>query len=115
MYDAGRRVWVGTKGGEREAGKKDLIEILKQLEAELGEKVFFGGESVGLVDVALIPFSSWFHTYETCGGFSIEDHCPKLISWVKRCMEIESVSKSLEDPNKVCEFALALKKKLGVE
>ncbi|KAH6755315.1 glutathione S-transferase TAU 19 [Perilla frutescens var. hirtella] len=111
--DAGRRIWY-TKGEEREAGK-ELIEILKQLESQLGDNPFFGGERFGFVDVALIPFSCWFHTYETCGDFSIEEQCPKLISWVKRCMERESVSKSLADPNKVYDYVLALKKRLGVD
>ncbi|KAH6755316.1 glutathione S-transferase TAU 19 [Perilla frutescens var. hirtella] len=114
VYDVGRRIWF-TKGEEREAAKKDLIEILKQLESQLGDKPFFGGDAFGFVDVALITFSCWFHTYETSGEFSIEEHCPKLISWVKRCMQRQSVSKSLADPNKVYEFVLALKKRLGVD
>ncbi|KAH6764148.1 glutathione S-transferase TAU 19 [Perilla frutescens var. hirtella] len=112
VYDAGRRIWF-TKWEEREAGKKEFLETLKQLESQLGDKPFFGGDTFGFVDVALIPFSCWFHTYETCGEFSIEENCPKLIRWVKRCMERESVSKSLEDPNKVYDFVLAIQKKLG--
>ncbi|KAH6818160.1 glutathione S-transferase TAU 19 [Perilla frutescens var. frutescens] len=114
VYDAGRRIWF-TKGEEREAAKEELIEILKLLESQLGDKPFFGGYAFGFVDVALITFSSWFHTYEISGEFSIEEHCPKLISWVKRCTQRQSVSKSLADPNKVYEFVLALKKRLGVD
>ncbi|KAH6755313.1 glutathione S-transferase TAU 19 [Perilla frutescens var. hirtella] len=114
VYDAGKRIFL-TKGEEQEAAKKELIEILKQLESQLGDKPFFGGDAFGFVDVALITFSCWFHTYETSGEFSIEEHCPKLIWWVKRCMQKQSVSKSLADPKKVYDFALVLKKKLGVE
>ncbi|KAL7102274.1 hypothetical protein ACP275_08G109300 [Erythranthe tilingii] len=114
VYDAGRRLWT-TKGDELETAKKDFIEALKLLEAELGEKPYFGGENFGFVDVALVTYSSWFYAYETCGNFSVEEHCPKLMEWVKRCMEKESVSKSLADPKKVYDFVLFLRKKHGLE
>ncbi|EYU26251.1 hypothetical protein ABFS82_08G197800 [Erythranthe guttata] len=114
VYDAGRRLWT-TKGDELETAKKDFIEALKLLEAELGKKPYFGGENFGFVDVALVTYSSWFYAYETCGNFSVAEHCPKLMEWVKRCMEKESVSKSLADPKKVYDFVLFLRKKHGLE
>ncbi|KAJ4981790.1 hypothetical protein NE237_032627 [Protea cynaroides] len=113
-YEMGTKVWK-TKGEEQELAKKDFIESLKLLEGELGDKPYFGGEAFGYVDVTLIPFYSWFYAYETCGNFSIEAACPKLISWGKRCMEKESVSKSLPDPKKIYEFILQLKKVFGIE
>ncbi|CDP06113.1 unnamed protein product [Coffea canephora] len=112
VYDSTRRIWT-TKGEEKEAAKKEFIEILKTLEGELGNKPYFGGENFGYVDVALIPFYCWFYAYETFGNFKIE--CPKLVEWAKRCMQRESVSKSLADPHKVYEFVVSLKKKLGIE
>ncbi|KAL2245532.1 probable glutathione S-transferase [Sesamum indicum] len=114
IFDAGRRIWT-RKGEEQEAAKKEFIDALKLLEGELGEKAYFGGDKFGFVDVALITFYSWFDTYETCGNFSVEEHCPKLVAWAKRCMEKESVSKSLADPKMVYEAVLMLKKKFGIE
>ncbi|PQM35101.1 putative glutathione S-transferase parC [Prunus yedoensis var. nudiflora] len=99
---ASRKLW-GTQGEEQEAGKKEFIEALKQLEGELGDEPYFEGESFGFLDIALIPFYSWFYAYETYGNFSTEAECPKLIEWAKRCMHRESVSKSLADPKKVYE------------
>ncbi|KAK3015280.1 hypothetical protein RJ639_005700 [Escallonia herrerae] len=49
-----------TKGKVQEAAKKELIETFKLLEGELGDKAYFGGQSFGLVDVALIPFYAFF-------------------------------------------------------
>ncbi|XP_047945839.1 glutathione S-transferase U19-like [Salvia hispanica] len=114
LYDAARKTW--TKSGEElEAGKKEFVEILKQMESELGDKAFFGGESFGFLDVALVTYTAWFHTYEKCGGFSIGEHCPTLSAWVKRCLEIDFVSNSLVDPVKVYEFALKIRKVFGID
>ncbi|XP_042058073.1 probable glutathione S-transferase [Salvia splendens] len=113
LYDVGRKMW--TKNGEElEAAKKEFAEILKQLESELGDKAFFGGERFGFLDVALVTYSTWFHTYEKCGGFSIGEDCPKLIEWVRRCLDIDFVSESLTDSAKVYDFALMLRKVFGI-
>ncbi|CAI9088964.1 OLC1v1023436C1 [Oldenlandia corymbosa var. corymbosa] len=113
-YDAGRRVWT-KKGEEQEKAKKEFLELYKTLEGELGDKPYFGGEKFGLVDVALIPFYCWFYAYETCGNFKMEAECSKLVAWGKRCMERESVAKSLVDPKEVYEFVLHMKKVFGIE
>ncbi|KAL3813115.1 hypothetical protein ACJIZ3_014383 [Penstemon smallii] len=78
-----------------------FIESLKLLEGEIGDKPYFGGEDFGYLDVALITFYSCFDALETIGKFRVEEHCPKLIEWAKRCMKKECVSKSLADPKKV--------------
>ncbi|CAN1263134.1 Probable glutathione S-transferase parA [Linum perenne] len=99
VYDLGKKIWAG-KGEEKEAGKKELIEALKILEEELGNKTYFGGEAIGYVDLALVPFYTWFYSYEVEG---------------KRCLEKESVSRSLVDPIKVYnELILEIKKKYGL-
>ncbi|KAI8005881.1 putative glutathione S-transferase parA [Camellia lanceoleosa] len=113
IYDAGRRIWA-TKGEDQEVAKKEFIDCLKVLEGALGDKPYFGGEEFGYVDVALVPFYCWFYAYEKCVNFSIEAECPKFIAWAKRCMERESVAKSLPDPHKVYGFVLELKKRVGI-
>ncbi|CAN6545462.1 unnamed protein product [Malus baccata var. baccata] len=114
IYDIGRKLWT-TKGEEYDAAKKDFLDCIGVLEGELGDKPFFGGETLGFVDVALIPFYSWFLVYEKFGNFSVEAEHPKFIAWVKRCMEKESVSKSLPEQEKVCDFVALLRKKFGIE
>ncbi|XP_059661328.1 probable glutathione S-transferase [Cornus florida] len=114
IYDAGKKIWT-TKGKEQEAAKEEFIECLKVLEGVLGDNPYFGGEKFGFVDVALVPFYSWFYAYETLGNFSIESECPQLVAWAKRCMEKESVSKSLPDPHKIYDFVLGMKKKFGLD
>ncbi|XP_077243765.1 putative glutathione S-transferase [Tasmannia lanceolata] len=114
IYDCGTRIWK-NKGEAQDQAKKEFIDCLKLLEGELAEKSYFGGDTLGYVDVALIPFACWFYSYETEGKFSIEEDCPKIMAWVKRCMEKESVSKTLAEPQKVYEFVGVLKKMYGIE
>lgn len=114
VYDVGKGIWT-AKGDELEKAKEDFIATFKQLEETLGDNPFFGGQTFGFVDVALIPYYSWFYVYESFGNFKIEAECPKLIAWVKRCAQRESVSKSLADEEQVYKFVLGLRKKLGLD
>ncbi|XP_061371510.1 glutathione S-transferase 3-like [Gastrolobium bilobum] len=114
VYDTWRKMWL-SKGEEHEAGKNELISIFKQLEETLGDKPFHGGDTFGFVDVGLIPFYSWFYTFETFGNFKMEAECPSLMAWVKRCMQREAVSKTLPDGKKVYDFVVAVQKALGLE
>lgn len=115
VYDCGTRLWK-LKGEPQVQAREEMKEILRTLEAELGEKEFFGGEhGFGFVDAAFAPFTAWFHSYEKFGEFSLEEVAPKLAAWAKRCGQRESVAKSLYSPEKVYEFIGVLKKKYGVE
>ncbi|KAJ9189269.1 hypothetical protein P3X46_000584 [Hevea brasiliensis] len=114
IYDSGKRILM-NKGEVREAAKEEMIGCLKILEGELGDKLSFGGETFGFLDTVLLPYYCWFFSYEACGEFSIEAECPKLMAWVQRCKERESVSKSPTDPLIVYEFVLQLRKMGGLE
>ncbi|KAF5732941.1 glutathione S-transferase [Tripterygium wilfordii] len=114
VYDSARKIWT-TKGEELEAAKEEFIGILKVLEDHLGDNPYFGGENFGYVDIALVSYYTWFYTYETFGNFSIEPRLPRLISWAKRCMQKETVSKSLADEKDVYNFVVMLRKRYGVE
>ncbi|XP_047336568.1 probable glutathione S-transferase [Impatiens glandulifera] len=114
VYSSSRMLWT-TKGEEHESGRNEFIEIMKELEKELGDKPYYGGESFGYVDLAFIPFYSWFHAYETFGNISIEKECPKLIAWAKRCLERDTVASTLPDQDKVYDFVKMLRNKYGIE
>ncbi|KAJ7948881.1 Glutathione S-transferase-like protein [Quillaja saponaria] len=115
VYGHGSKV-LFSKGEEKEGGKKGLLESIKLLEEELGNKPYFDGDNFGFVDIALVPAYSWVKAFETCGNFSIEAECPKFIAWAERCVQHKvSVSKTLPDQHKVRNFLLQLRKKLGVD
>lgn len=94
----------------QEEEKKEFINFLKQLEQELGDKPYFGGNNFGYLDIALIPNYSWFYSYETFTNLNLEVECPNLISWAKRCMERESVNKNVPNMHKIYQYVLELKK-----
>ncbi|RCW19272.1 LOW QUALITY PROTEIN: hypothetical protein GLYMA_08G174600v4 [Glycine max] len=114
IADCGRRLWA-SKGEDQEAAKKEFVECLKLLENELGDKPYFAGDYFGLLDIALLPITCRFYTYETFCKFSVEKECPRFMAWVKRCNQRESVSKTLPDPYKVYDFALETKKRFNIE
>ncbi|URE22366.1 glutathione s-transferase [Musa troglodytarum] len=114
FYEYGSRLWK-LKGEAQAATKEEFIVILKLLEGELGAKKYFGGDAFGFVDIALAPFVSWFYSYETSAGFSIEEAAPKVAAWAKRSMERESVANAVSHPDKIYEMVGVLKKKFGVD
>jgi glutathione S-transferase len=111
------RVWRSPKGAAAvEEGKKDLVAVLKTLEAELGAKPYFAGDALGYVDVALVPFAPWFLTYERLGRFSVAAECPALAAWAERCArENECVAKSLPEPEHVFQFVCGMRKMFGLD
>ena len=111
VHDSCKKVWM-SKGVEQETGKKELIDWCKLLEDELGDNPYFGVETFGFLDIALVPYYNWFNFFKTFADFNtFESECPKLVKWGKRCMEKESVSKSLPNPDQMYEAFLEFTKR----
>jgi len=110
VYSLGRQLWI-TTGEAQEAAKKEFLDCFKLLEGELGQKPYFGGETLGFVDVALIPFYLWFSALEHCGNFIMVEECPKIVAWAHKCMENDCVSKTLPDLEKAFDFFMEMIKK----
>ncbi|XP_015933347.1 glutathione S-transferase U25-like [Arachis duranensis] len=104
-----------SKREELEVATKEFKENLKLLEEQLGDKHYFGGEELGFLDVALLPIITGFKIREIYGKFKIEDEFPKLFAWANRCLQKESVSKSIPDQEKMYGLIVEMRKKLGVK
>ncbi|KAG1348213.1 putative Acetylornithine aminotransferase, mitochondrial [Cocos nucifera] len=72
-----------VKAEAQVAAKNEFIAQLKLLEEELAQNPFFGGETFGYMDILFVSFASWFYAYEKSANFSIEDECPRLVTWKK--------------------------------
>uniref|UniRef100_A0A0E0LKD7 Glutathione S-transferase n=1 Tax=Oryza punctata TaxID=4537 RepID=A0A0E0LKD7_ORYPU len=114
VYPVGTRLWK-LKGEEElhAAARAELVEALRTLDGELGDKRFFGGE-FGLVDVALVPLMPWVYSFARYGGFSVEEECPRVAAWARRCMERDSVAGSLRSPEEIYDFIGLLRKHYGI-
>ncbi|XP_074280225.1 glutathione S-transferase U24-like isoform X2 [Silene latifolia] len=113
VFPPSRVLWTST-GESKENAKTELMESLKIMEDELGNKSYFGGDTFGFVDIALIPFYSWFKVYEVCGNMRIQDECPQIISWAKRCEKREGVKKCVPDMDNVANLILDIRTKHGI-
>jgi glutathione S-transferase len=111
VYETGTRLWK-LKGEGHAKAREEMLQVLRNLEAELGDKAFFAGDGFGFLDVAVTPFTPWLPSYERYGEFTVP---PRLAAWAARCAGRESVAKSLYPAEKVDEFITLLKKHFGIE
>ncbi|CAN1774827.1 Probable glutathione S-transferase parC [Linum perenne] len=88
-----------------------LIDCFRVLERELGDKPFLSGESFGFIDIVFISFYGFFYTFQELGNFNLEAECPKIVHWTQRCLQRESVSKSVVDQHEVFKRVMEMKGK----
>jgi glutathione S-transferase len=106
--------WVQSFRGKTEEdkseGTKQMFAALQTLEGALREcskgEAYFGGESVGLVDVSLGCLLSWLKATEVMSGAKIFDHIktPLLTAWAERFRELDSAKVALPDIDRMVEF-----------
>ncbi|CAJ1957938.1 unnamed protein product [Sphenostylis stenocarpa] len=114
MCEISSRFWR-SEGEEKIATKEEFLECLKLFKEQLGDKHYFGGNNLGLVDVALVPLVCYYYKYNLCSNFINETQYPKIIAWANRCTQKETVSKCFPDEQRVKEFFTKKKKDLSNE
>ena len=93
-----------TEGEELEKEVIEVKEILKILEEQgLGEKEFFGGNEIGLADLAMGFIASSFRVIEELAGVEVlnGEEFPGLCNWVKKFKENPAIKKNLPDPDQM--------------
>ncbi|TKV95262.1 hypothetical protein SEVIR_9G351200v4 [Setaria viridis] len=92
-------------------GTEQLLVVVETLEGALREcskgKPFFGGDSVGYLDVMLGGLLSWLHGTEALCGveFFNASKTPLLSAWAERFGALEAPKVFLPDVGKLVEFA----------
>ncbi|KAG5554322.1 hypothetical protein RHGRI_011993 [Rhododendron griersonianum] len=83
--NAWRALW--TVGEDKEMHLKEAVESLQKIEQELikGKSKFFGGESIGYLDIALGWISYWLPVLEEVGSMTIADpiQFPATAGWTE--------------------------------
>ncbi|GLJ19074.1 hypothetical protein SUGI_0342510 [Cryptomeria japonica] len=110
LIEAGRCIWLSI-GEKQEEGKRQALEILTILEENLKGKNYFGGNTFGMVDITFAPLICWFPIYETIADFKFmfEDKFPNIFSWMKKCIERESVNKALPQQERLLQMTTKLR------
>nr|CAB3446002.1 unnamed protein product [Digitaria exilis] len=96
-----------TEGEVRQGFVKEAREMLAVLEAQLDGKRFFGGESLGLVDIVASALAFWLDAMEEAFGVGLmgsDDEFPALRRWVKEYTSHEAVKKCTPDGDKLVAY-----------
>ncbi|CAM0904663.1 unnamed protein product [Alopecurus aequalis] len=107
---AWRQAFRGKTEEDKSEGIKQMFAALDTLEGALREcskgQGYFGGESVGLVDVSLGGLLSWVKASAVNSGIKIFDpiKTPLLAAWVERFSELDDAKAALPDVDRVVEF-----------
>uniref|UniRef100_A0A0E0MA19 Glutathione S-transferase n=1 Tax=Oryza punctata TaxID=4537 RepID=A0A0E0MA19_ORYPU len=107
-----KQAFSGKTGEEKAEGMSHTLAAVDALEAAMEEcsskgKPFFGGDTVGYLDVALGGLLSWLHgTEELCGAKILDAaKTPLLSAWARRFGELDAAKVALPDVGKLVKFA----------
>jgi glutathione S-transferase len=85
---------------------EEASELLKFLENELKEKRFFGGETIGLVDIAANLIGFWLGVFEEANGVELltKEKFPKLSNWTNEYVGISFIKENLPPRDKLIAY-----------
>lgn len=94
---------VLRKGKEQEEAKLDARKNLEYVEELLRGKRFFGGESIGFLDLVFGWMANLISILEETSGQDIikEEQCPLLLKWIKDFSEVPVVKESMPPRDKL--------------
>ena len=104
---------MGKTDEEKAEGRKQLFAAAETLEGALKEcskgKPFFGGDSVGYVDIALGGFVAWVKTRDLLSGLKHfdADKTPLLAAWLERFGALNKTQAVMPDVMKLVELSAA--------
>ncbi|MBA0628896.1 hypothetical protein Godav_023527, partial [Gossypium davidsonii] len=107
-----------TGGEEQEKTTKELLEALKIIEEQaLGDKKFFGGNAINLVDISYGMIAYWFKIMEEVTGVNVlePNTLPRLCQWAQNFMEVPVIKENIPERHKVLAYLRHIRQKLLLE
>ncbi|XP_039025033.1 probable glutathione S-transferase [Hibiscus syriacus] len=94
-------------GEEQAKATKEAEELLKTIEEDgLGDKKFFGGEKLGLTDIAYGWIACWLDVLADAAGVELLrlEKFPGLHRWAQNFKQVPSIKDNLPDPHKMSTY-----------
>ncbi|KAK7390468.1 hypothetical protein VNO78_25774 [Psophocarpus tetragonolobus] len=103
--------WSDENG--REKAVEEALEALKILQEALQEKKFFGGENIGLVDIAANFIGYWVAILQEISGLELltDQKFPKLYKWSQEFINHPVIKEGLPPRDELFAFFKASAKK----
>jgi glutathione S-transferase len=129
LYSTWVPVFRGRTGEERAEAARQAITVLETIEqrafgecskagqaAAAAPPPFFGGDSAGLVDVALGSLLGWLQATEAICGVKLIDatRMPLLAAWAGRFQAIDAVKGVIPDVERLVEYNKMRRARLGL-
>lgn len=101
-------IWqiMWSKENQREKAIKEAIQHLKTLENELKDKRFFGGETIGLVDIVANFIGFWLGAVQEASGMELvnKERFPVLCRWIDEYVNCSVVKENLPPRDELIAF-----------
>lgn len=106
------RTFLLSSGEEQEKVTKELTEMLKILEEKaLGDKRFFGGDEINMVDIAFGFMSYWLKNAEKVVGIKLVDpkSFPRFHEWAQNFINLPVIQGNIPDDDKMLAYLTNLR------
>ncbi|KAI3835374.1 hypothetical protein MKW98_020490 [Papaver atlanticum] len=104
-----------TTGEEQEKAQNEISEMLKTIEEKggLGEKKFFGGDTIGMVDLAIAPIVYWLGAIEEVVGVKISEahKFPKFHEWIESFKQVPLIKENLPNYHNLLDYLKGIKER----
>lgn len=97
------------KESEQEKAMEEALQNLKMLEKELKDKRLFGGESIGLVDIAANFIAYWVGIIQEAVGAEIlnRERFPVLYKWIDELLSCSVIRENLPPRDKMLAYFIS--------
>ncbi|XVF65007.1 hypothetical protein PTKIN_Ptkin09bG0212100 [Pterospermum kingtungense] len=109
-----RSFLLSTSGEDQEKVAKDVLEALKIIEEKgLGDKKFFGGDTINLVDISYGVLAYWFKNMEEAIDIKVLEPTtlPRLSRWAQNFMEVPVIRENIPDRDKMLAYMRRMREK----
>lgn len=109
FFDSWKAIAWSASEEQRTEGYKNAVPVVETLERAFWDcskgKAFFGGDAIGLVDVALGSFLMGIKVIDEVNGANLLDEAkfPGIAAWAERFLAVDVVRKAMPDAGKLLE------------